>query len=97
MDSLNIKVIIADRTYPLKVKPSEEEAIRNAAKAINDKIHDLQESYAASDKQDYLAMAALTYVIDNMKKIAPDEMPADLTGKLQELDQLVSGEIDPSS
>ena len=61
---ININVIIADRPYPLKVKPEEEEAIRKAARRLNEKVKEFQNSYEAKDKQDYLAMCALQYVVE---------------------------------
>ena len=54
-----INLLIADRQYPLKIKPEEEEIVRQAAKKLNEKIKDLQQQYSANDKQDYLAMCAL--------------------------------------
>lgn len=61
---ININLIIADRPYPLKVKPEEEEMVKNAAKQINQKVNDLKDVYAAKDKQDFLAMSALTYAVE---------------------------------
>ena len=63
-DLININLIIADRPYPLKVKPEEEERVRNAAKEINSRVKQFQTQYAAKDKQDYLAMSALMYAVE---------------------------------
>lgn len=63
---ININVNICDRPYRLKVKPSEEEHVRRAAKMINEKVKDLQSQYSAKDKQDYLAMAALMQMVDKL-------------------------------
>jgi len=59
MSELSIKVNIAGRIYPLTIKRNEEQAIRNAAKDIEDNIKKLQDNYAVKDKQDLLAMTAL--------------------------------------
>lgn len=71
-ETININLIIADRPYPLKIKVSEEEDIRIAAKEINQKVKDFQKSYSAKDKQDYLAMCALMYGVESItnKKIS---------------------------
>lgn len=61
---ININIIIADRPYPLKVKPEEEERIRNAAREINSRVKQFQTQYAAKDKQDYLAMSVLMYAVE---------------------------------
>ena len=69
---LNITVTIADRPYRMKINPSEEEKVRNAANQVNDKIKELQKAYSATDKQDYLAMCALTFAseaLDNKKQV----------------------------
>jgi cell division protein ZapA (FtsZ GTPase activity inhibitor) len=61
-DKLSIKVMIADRHYPLKVAPETEPRIRNAAKIINEKILQYKKQYKEKDDQDFLAMAALQLV-----------------------------------
>ena len=65
--SINIKVGIAERIYPLSIKVEDEETVRLAAKTINDKIKEYLNRYAAKDKQDILAMIAITFAVDNIK------------------------------
>jgi len=61
-ESLKIKVTIAGRVYPLKVKnANEEEGMRKAAKHINSLVTKFEKNYAVSDKQDVLAMCALQF------------------------------------
>lgn len=62
MDSLKIHVVIAGRTYPIRVKDElEEQGIRSAAKRINDLMVNYESSFAVHDKQDTLAMCALQF------------------------------------
>ena len=88
---ININVIIADRPYRLKIKPKEEENVRRAAKQINDKIKEFQNTYEAKDKQDYMAMCALLFAVDVLnnenKPAAADD---DLSEKLDELDNILT-------
>ena len=58
-----IKVQIAERFYPLKIERREEERIRKAAKLINDRLLQYKQRYTDKDPQDFLAMAALQFVI----------------------------------
>ena len=58
-DMLSIKVQIAERFYPLKIKRQDEEKIRKAARLINDKILQYKQRYTDKDSQDFMAMAAL--------------------------------------
>ena len=87
---ININIIIADRPYPLRIKPDEEEKVRKAAKDINDKIKQFQGQYAAKDKQDYLAMCALMFAVDiqGLKTTAVTE-DSTITERLSELEQLL--------
>ena len=63
-DPLSIKVQIAERFYPLKIKRQDEEKIRKAARLINDKVLQYKQRYKDKDAQDFMAMAALQFVIN---------------------------------
>lgn len=67
MDQLSVKVKIADREYPLKVKQHEEERIRLAAKILNEKIKKFRELFGKDDKQDLLAMTAFDLMVEKIK------------------------------
>jgi len=61
-DTFTIRVNIADRYYPLKIKRSDESKVRNAAKRINDTVFQYKKVYSDKDAQDFMAMAALQFV-----------------------------------
>lgn len=88
---ININVIIADRPYPLRVKPEEEERVRNAARDINNKVKQFQTQYAGKDKQDFLAMSALMFAVEassyQNKTVIND---SSFGNRLDELDQLLT-------
>jgi cell division protein ZapA len=63
-EMLSIKVQIAERFYPLKIKKQDEEKIRKAANLINDKVLKYKQRYTDKDTQDFMAMAALQFVIN---------------------------------
>ena len=62
-EKLSIKLNLADRYYPLKIDARDEERIRRAGKMINEKILQYKQRYIDKDTQDFLAMAALQFVI----------------------------------
>lgn len=66
-DKLSIKVNIAERYYPLKIDREDEEKIRRAARLINEKVLLYKQRYVDKDTQDFLAMAALQFVIQNIE------------------------------
>lgn len=88
-DKLSIRVNVADRYYPLKVESENEERIRKAARLINEKVLQYKQRYVDKDIQDFLAMAALQYVIrlieieDNEEDSSIEEGLKELTGMIQ--------------
>jgi cell division protein ZapA len=90
-DMLSIKVQIAERFYPLKIKRQEEEKIRKAARLINDKVLQYKQRYTDKDTQDFMAMAALQYVISlidceqKQNVVSLDEELASINSELDEL------------
>ena len=58
-DYLKIKVQIAGRWYPLKIRRAEEQIVRKAVKIIEENINTLERNYDVASKQDLLAMCAL--------------------------------------
>ena len=84
---ISINVIIADRPYRLKIKTAEEENVRKAAKMVNEKVKEFQNTYEAKDKQDYLAMASILFAVDSLNNLGTGpESNNEFTDKLDELD-----------
>jgi cell division protein ZapA len=88
-EKLSIRINIADRYYPLKIDRNDEEKIRKAARTINEKVLQYKQKYTDKDTQDFLAMAALQFVIkifdgEGIKQdIQPDEKIRELADELE--------------
>jgi len=90
LKELSIKVNIADRYYPLKVTPEQEEIVRQAAKLINDKLKALQQEFDVRDKQDMLSMTILELATQLITLQSRNVIEDDgLTTQLQELRTLL--------
>jgi len=83
-DKLSIRVNVADRYYPLKIDRRDEEKIRRAAKMINEKVLKYKQRYSDKDVQDFLAMAALQYVI----KVIECDAKQDVTPFVENIKEL---------
>ena len=85
-EKLSIKVNVAERFYPLKIDRNDEEKIRKAAKMINEKVNQYKEKYADKDTSDFLAMAALQFVIRllELEQLQEDKPVIDNIHKLNE-------------
>ncbi len=91
MDHLSIKIKIADREYPMKVKPEDEEKVRNAGKLISEKLRSYREQFGIDDKQDLLAMVAFDSVVDKLETEKQEkEMDDSVIQKINHLNHLVS-------
>lgn len=63
-DTFQINLLVGDKHYPLTIKRVDEEKFRTAARLINEKIDQYKKAFSASDKTDYLAMAAIQLVTE---------------------------------
>lgn len=85
-DLLNIKLMVADRLYPLSIDPSEEESFRLAAKKINEMIQSFERHYDLRDKQDAIAMCAIVLARQaSQEKLNEDDKQEQITKKLQDI------------
>ena len=94
-DKLSIRVNVADRYYPLKVEPENEEKIRKAARMINDKVLQYKQRYTDKDVQDFLAMASLQYVVkltEEEDKAENDNLPEALNELIKKIDTVLGEE-----
>lgn len=80
MERQQIKIGIADRTYPFTISPSDEEKIRRAGKMINDRLDFFKKRYNC-DNQDALSMSVIQFVT----KLIEVEQNQDMGGLLNEL------------
>lgn len=90
-ESLKIKVTIAGRVYPIRIKnENEEEGMRKAASQINNLVTKFEKNYAVSDKQDVLAMCALQFAsLIEINAINKNEDLVNATEKLNKLSVLI--------
>jgi cell division protein ZapA len=83
-------IIVADRTYRLKIKPEEEETVRKALKIVNDKILEFKTQFAGKDMQDYIAMCLIMYATQPAENnTASAFSSADIEARLQKLESLL--------
>lgn len=61
---LSINVWLAGRSYRIRIKPEEEEAVRKAIKLADEKLSEMRLQYTGKDDQDFLAMVLLMYAAD---------------------------------
>lgn len=91
--SVSIKVVVADREYPLKVQSEEVELVKAAEKEIQSKLVALKANYQVKEKQDLLAMCLLQLLVEKNKSTSmqpESSVDVDLYGKIVDLESFVS-------
>lgn len=92
----SVSVSILDKQYKLKIERSREAALRRAAELIDSQARAYGKHFAFQDRQDLLAMVALTQITelfqiqDNLKY-----KDQELIKKLQELDSALEKHLHP--
>lgn len=81
-----IHVEIGDKTYALRIKRSEEELVREAARQLRKKLLQYRQKFSQSELEikDLLAMVALQYAVQTLQLKDQDSVTP-ITDKLQQL------------
>ena len=64
-NTISIKVWLAGRSYPIRIRPEEESPVRKAVKQADEKVLEMRSQYAGKDDQDFMAMCLLSYAADS--------------------------------
>ena len=62
-----VNIVIADRSYRLKIAATDEEVVRKTMKLINEKIVEYKTNFAGKDMQDYVSMVLLWFATELQK------------------------------
>jgi cell division protein ZapA len=85
-----INIIVADRSYRLKIDPDDEEIVRRTLKIINEKIIDYKTNFAGKDMQDYVSMVLLWYATEQQKPTPEMTSQTESQEKLDKLEELLN-------
>jgi cell division protein ZapA len=92
-DLIAISALIGDRTYRIKIEPSDEEVVRRRIKTINDKIIEFKSQFAGKDMQDYIAMALIWFSTEQTETVAADVEKEDLADQLNAIERLLDSQL----
>lgn len=99
-EMIPVNIVIAERTYRLKIEPADEESLRKTVKLINDKVSEFRNNFAGKDMQDYVAMVLLWFATEQGKapvgEIALHETAASLAALEQQVDRVLA-EMKPAA
>jgi cell division protein ZapA len=93
-EKLSIKVSIVGRIYPVTIERTEEENVRKAVKAINEKVSDYEKNFNIKDRQDLLAMASLNFASQSVElQHSNHKDEQSILDKLEKVDKMISAEL----
>lgn len=92
-DLIPVNILVGDRNYRLKVKPTEEETLRKTMKIINNKLIDFKTNFAGKDMQDYIAMVLIWLAIEQPATVLSNENLEEVSGKIKSLQQLIANSL----
>lgn len=89
-----ISALIGDRSYRIKINPSDEEVVRKTLKTINDKIVEFKTQFAGKDMQDYIAMVLIWYATEQHAGTTAIVEKANLADQLNTIERLLDNQLD---
>ncbi len=84
-----VNVLVGDRNYRVKIKPSDEESLRKTMKLVNSKLVDFKTNFAGKDMQDYIAMVLIWLSTEQPATAVANEDVKEISGKLKLLQKLI--------
>jgi cell division protein ZapA (FtsZ GTPase activity inhibitor) len=84
-----VNILIADRSYRLKINASDEEVVRKTMKVINEKIVEYKTHFSGNDMQDYVAMVLLWFATEQQKPTVQQSDAAVNSEKLERLEEML--------
>ncbi len=84
-----INILVGDRNYRVKIRPSDEESLRKTLKLVNTKLVDFKTNFAGKDMQDYIAMVLIWLATEGSASAVAGEEVKEITAKLKGLKKLI--------
>ena len=89
-----LNLLIADRTYRIRIDPKDEEVVRKTAKTINDKLVEFKTAFAGKDMQDYIAMVLVWFATEQNASITNEVNMDHVGSRLQTLERLIDNALE---
>lgn len=96
-DLIPLNLVIGDRTYRVRILPSDEEVVRKTVKTINDKLIEFKTEFAGKDMQDYIAMVLVWFATEQNAAISNQVNMDNVSSRLQTLEKMIDSVIEEKS
>ena len=89
-----LNLLIADRSYRIRILPKDEEVVRKTAKTINDKLVEYKTAFAGKDMQDYIAMVLIWFATSQNASITNEVNLDNVSSRLQTLEKIIDSALE---
>ena len=93
MENLSVKLVIGNRSYPMKVPMEDEQKIREIGKKLNNKITEIRTQMNIDDLQDILAMIAFKLAVEIEDKKSIKSESDDAVEKIEKIIREINKKI----
>jgi cell division protein ZapA len=92
-----LNLVIADRTYRVRMDPKDEEVVRKTVKTINEKLIEFKTAFAGKDMQDYLAMVLVWFATEQNASISNTVNLDNVSSRLDTLEKMIDSVLEQPS
>ena len=88
-----VTIVIGDRTYRLRIHPTDEEVLRKTVKTISEKIIEFKTQFAGKDMQDYVAMVLIWFATEQNAAITQQLEKDNITSQLETIERMLENQL----
>ena len=88
-----VTVIIANRSYRLRILPKDEEVLRKTVKTMNEKIIEFKTQFAGKDMQDYVAMVLVWFATEQNAAIVQQVDKDNIASQLHTIERMLEDQL----
>jgi hypothetical protein len=88
-----VSIVIGDRSYRIRILPTDEEVVRKTVKTINDKIIEFKTQFAGKDMQDYISMVLVWFATEQNASASAGIEKDGLLNKLNNIEKMLDTQL----
>jgi cell division protein ZapA len=88
-----VTVMIADRSYRIRIQPKDEEVLRKTIKTINEKIIEFKTQFAGKDMQDYVSMVLMWFATEQNAAVVQQVDKDNIASRLETLERMLESSL----
>jgi hypothetical protein len=93
-EMIPLNLVIGDRTYRVRINPSDEEVVRKTVKTINEKLLEFKTMFAGKDMQDYIAMVLVWFATEQNASISNIVNLDNVSARLATIEKMIDGVLE---